>query len=120
MLGVGDFYFALGVQVTEICITTRKINGGLIELSNLHELLIAHRGRSAPAISQNDIIRTIQHLNVLGGGYEVKNVGHKTIIQTLPMELSPDQNSLLLLGQVCLPLFLSSLTASKKATSRRK
>eukprot|EP01128_Nolandella_sp_AFSM9_P000185 TRINITY_DN10366_c0_g1_i1.p1 TRINITY_DN10366_c0_g1~~TRINITY_DN10366_c0_g1_i1.p1 ORF type:complete len:243 (+),score=34.49 TRINITY_DN10366_c0_g1_i1:65-793(+) len=99
MLGVGDFYFSLGVQVTEICINTRSINGGLLDLDSLLNLLRNHRGPQAPAISQNDIIRTIDHLKVLGGGYEWFKIGERVIVQSLPLEMSPDHNSLLLLGQ---------------------
>ena len=37
MLGVGDFYYELGVQAVEICIATRPLNGGIIALSELHQ-----------------------------------------------------------------------------------
>ena len=30
VLGVGDFYYELGVQIIDICIQTRPSNGGLI------------------------------------------------------------------------------------------
>lgn len=35
LLGIGDFYFELGVQLIEICMKTRNQNGGLIELGEL-------------------------------------------------------------------------------------
>ncbi len=35
LLGLGDFYYQLGVQVIEACLTTRHINGGMIELHKL-------------------------------------------------------------------------------------
>jgi hypothetical protein len=39
MLGMGDFYFELSVQIAEICLKTRAQNGGLIEMEMLRELL---------------------------------------------------------------------------------
>lgn len=32
VLGVGDFYYELAVQIVEICLATRDINGGLMAL----------------------------------------------------------------------------------------
>lgn len=44
LLGFGDFYFELGVQITEICIATRSQNGGLIEMGELKRRIKAMRG----------------------------------------------------------------------------
>ena len=35
MLGVGDFYFELGVQVITVSIATRELNGGLLTVDDL-------------------------------------------------------------------------------------
>ena len=35
LLGFGDFYYELGVQVVEACLATRAVNGGLMELETL-------------------------------------------------------------------------------------
>lgn len=32
VLGVGDFYYELAVQIVEICLSTRSVNGGLMAL----------------------------------------------------------------------------------------
>lgn len=37
LLGLGDFYYQLGVQVIEACLATRAYNGGLIELQTLQQ-----------------------------------------------------------------------------------
>lgn len=37
LLGLGDFYYELGVQVIEACLATRAHNGGLIELHTLQQ-----------------------------------------------------------------------------------
>jgi ESCRT-II complex subunit VPS22 len=39
MLGIGDFYFELGVQIVEICLKTRSQNGGLLDVESLREML---------------------------------------------------------------------------------
>jgi len=36
MLGVGTFYYELGIQAIEVCISTRVINGGIISMKELH------------------------------------------------------------------------------------
>eukprot|EP00755_Sulcionema_specki_P040072 Sspe_Gene.114017::Locus_98958_Transcript_1_1_Confidence_1.000_Length_495::g.114017::m.114017/K12188/SNF8, EAP30; ESCRT-II complex subunit VPS22 len=36
-LGYGDFYYELSVQVAEICLLTRKLNGGLMPLAEITE-----------------------------------------------------------------------------------
>ncbi len=46
VLGVGDFYYELGVQVVEVCLATSHRNGGLITLSELRERLIKARGKA--------------------------------------------------------------------------
>ena len=35
LLGFGDFYYELGVQVVEACLATRAVNGGLMDLESL-------------------------------------------------------------------------------------
>ena len=52
LLGFGDFYYELGVQVITVCYKTRPQNGGLIELSKLVELVRRLRGKNAQSISE--------------------------------------------------------------------
>lgn len=35
LLGFGDFYYELGVQIVEACLATRAYNGGFMELRSL-------------------------------------------------------------------------------------
>ena len=35
LLGFGDFYYELGVQIVEACLATRAYNGGFMELGSL-------------------------------------------------------------------------------------
>jgi ESCRT-II complex subunit VPS22 len=44
LLGVGDFYYELGVQVIEACIMSRDNDGGLTDLDELQKRVKAMRG----------------------------------------------------------------------------
>lgn len=45
LLGFGDFYYELGVQIVEACLSTRPYNGGLMDLDSLRSFITV---RSAP------------------------------------------------------------------------
>lgn len=51
MLGVGDFYYELGVQIVEVCLATSHRNGGLIGLDELRTKVLTSRGRKSQDIS---------------------------------------------------------------------
>ncbi|KAL5007381.1 hypothetical protein ScPMuIL_016187, partial [Solemya velum] len=52
MLGVGDFYYELGVQIIEVCLATSHRNGGLINIDELKEKLVSSRGKKSQEISR--------------------------------------------------------------------
>lgn len=35
VLGFGDFYYELGVQIVEACLASRSLNGGLMDMQSL-------------------------------------------------------------------------------------
>ncbi|GFP82755.1 vacuolar protein sorting-associated protein 22 homolog 1 [Phtheirospermum japonicum] len=74
LLGIGDFYYELGVQIVDICLATRPQNGGLISLEELCKL-------------------------VLGNGFEVISLGKKKLVRSVPTELNKDHNETLELAQ---------------------
>ncbi len=41
LLGFGDFYYELGVQIVEACLATRAYNGGFMELGSLRNAVQA-------------------------------------------------------------------------------
>ena len=92
ILGVGDFYYELGVQITEICISMRKKTGGLVEIENLKARL--DKRRSNP-VSEEDILRSIRNLKPLGTGFEILTLGGKQVLQSLPREMNLDHLSIL-------------------------
>jgi len=42
MLGVGDFYYELGIQIIEVCLATSHQNGGRFNLTSLVILSYLH------------------------------------------------------------------------------
>lgn len=110
ILGLGDWYLELAVQIVDICVSTRPRNGGLIEMSELVRLLGKLRSRSnsqgdgaVAAIAEEDVVRAIRTLKPLGAGYEVLQVpsssvsspGRRTLVRSVPRELDADQGIVL-------------------------
>lgn len=108
LLGVGDFYYELGIQVIEACITSRSNDGGLTELGEIMKRVKTMRGmdddnrsnvKQLQQITEDDMIRAIKTLKPLSGGYEVLQIGNKKLVRSIPKELDRDQSALLLLAQ---------------------
>ncbi|KAL8598319.1 ESCRT-II subunit protein snf8 [Nucella lapillus] len=99
MLGVGDFYYELGVQIVEVCLATSHRNGGLISLDELRDRVVASRGRTSQDISLDDMLRAIKKLRILGNGFTVLTVGNLQLVQSVPGELTMDHTNILLLAQ---------------------
>ena len=92
-LGLGDWQSELGVQIVDVCVSTRDRNGGLIELSELVRLVSRLRGLEGGAITEEDVMRSIQALKPLGAGYEVLDFGDggRKMVRSVPKELNEDQ-----------------------------
>ncbi|KAI7905923.1 EAP30/Vps36 family-domain-containing protein [Cokeromyces recurvatus] len=103
LLGVGDFYYELGIQIIEACITSRANDGGLTELNDIMRRVEKIRGtdnsNKKQQITEDDIVRAIKTLKPLSGGYEVLQIGNKKMVRSVPKELDKDQSALLLLAQ---------------------
>lgn len=71
ILGIGDFYYELGVQIVEVCLATNYKNGGLITLEELRTRLIAARGKAKihQDITNEDLLAAIKKLKIFGNGY---------------------------------------------------
>jgi len=104
MLGVGDFYYELGVQIVEICMAATPRNGGLMPLEELRERLNKVRSRKTGSeeISMDDLQRAIKKLKVLGNGFtiipisgEKKGEESRYLVQSVPGELSTDHTAVL-------------------------
>ncbi len=94
LLGVGDFYYELAIQIIEVCFKTRNQNGGIIKLDELyHRLATIAKYQN---ISHDDIKQAIKNIqNGLGQGYQIMKIGNSNFVQSVPCELNSD-NTLLL------------------------
>ncbi|KAK9170540.1 hypothetical protein Syun_002680 [Stephania yunnanensis] len=88
-----------GVQIVDICLVTRPHNGGLINLQELCTLLCQRRKAARESVSEDDCLRAISKLKVLGSGFEVISVGKKKLVRSVPTELNKDHNEILELAQ---------------------
>lgn len=95
LLGFGDFYYELAVQVVEACLAARQHTGGLVELSRLVAAVRRRRGSLSAQVSEDDILRAIAQLRALGGGWDVLTVGTTRFVRSLPTELTKDGAQLL-------------------------
>ena len=96
LLGVGDFYYELGVEATEACLRTRAENGGMIGLGELLVLVNRRRGKVAQSASLDDLERAVEKLKVLGSGVHVRTLGGgRRVVQSVPIELNADQTAVL-------------------------
>nr|KAJ3422112.1 ESCRT-II subunit protein snf8 [Polyrhizophydium stewartii] len=102
ILGFGDFYYELAVQIAEVCIATRERNGGLIDLGELKREVERMRGRGAQAISEDDIVQSIKAMHPLGSGFAVVMIGNRRMVQSVPRELNVDTTKALELAEVLL------------------
>lgn len=70
VLGMGDFYYELSVQVVEVCLAANHKTGGLMELDELRRRLIAARGQNAAhqEITKEDILMAAKKLSIFGNG----------------------------------------------------
>ncbi|TYJ48712.1 hypothetical protein E1A91_A01G082900v1 [Gossypium mustelinum] len=89
----------IGVQIVEICLATRPLNGGLIDLQELCKLLRQKRKHDREAVSEDDCLRAISKLKTLGSGFEVISAGKKKLVRSVPTELNKDHNQILELAQ---------------------
>lgn len=70
ILGMGDFYYELGVQVVEVCLAANHSTGGMIELGELRKRLITARGQNVrhQEITNEDILIAAKKLKIFGNG----------------------------------------------------
>lgn len=96
LLGTADWTYELGVQVVDICVSTRERNGGLVDMNELIRLLSRLRGVGGGQITEEDVVRAIKTLKPLGAGYEVIDVGGgRKVVRSVPKELDADQAAVL-------------------------
>lgn len=104
-IGVGDWYYALGVQIVDVCLQKRDRGGGLVALDEV--MRDVRKLRSIPSgttttpngkatttstadISESDVQRAIDALDPLGCGYTIIQVGGKKVVRCSPGGLDKD------------------------------
>jgi ESCRT-II complex subunit VPS22 len=98
VLGMGDFYYELSVQVVEVCLASNHATGGLMELTELRKRLVTARGQKShhQEITEEDILIATKKLKVFGTGFHVFPVGKKQyMVQSIPRELSLEETAVL-------------------------
>jgi len=101
LLGLGDFYFELSVQVLDVCLATRASNGGLIEMREVLRLLKQrHKHIEQQNVTLDDVAQAVAKLTCLGSGFEVLPVGGpanlgRHILKSVPIEASVDHLALI-------------------------
>ncbi|KAF8510566.1 EAP30/Vps36 family-domain-containing protein [Hysterangium stoloniferum] len=95
---VGDWQYELGVQIVDICVSTRERNGGMIEMGELVRLLTRLRG-GGEEVTEEDVVRSIKTLTPLGAGYEVVEVSGIKMVRSVVKELDSDGAVVLGLAQ---------------------
>lgn len=96
---IGDYYYELGVRIVEVCIATREKNGGLIALEELTAQVRARMaenagGRLAQGLELDDVRRSIRTLGSLGSGFELVQASGRTLVRSVPTELSHDHTAI--------------------------
>lgn len=91
VLGMGDFYFELSIQIVEICLALAESTGGMLEISELKDRLIRSRRQKSKQqeITVEDILLATKNLKIFGNSFQVHALGkNRYIIQSIPGELS--------------------------------
>lgn len=107
-LGVGEWTYALAVQVVDVCLQTRERNGGVIEMDELIRGVTRLRGGGLPpqgmqqrqsaaetSVTPQDIARAIEALEPLGCGYKILTVGNRKLVRSIAAEFDTDSMTVL-------------------------
>ena len=89
VLGVGDFYYELAIQIVNICIALRARNGGFLEENECLKFLQKIRGSHAQEVTIKDVRKAVESLNKLGSDFRIitQGKGTKRLICSVSTEL---------------------------------
>lgn len=97
LLGVGDFYFELAIQIVEVFLSTSHRNGGIMSIEELLSRVLASRNvsknvnlRNTDSITTEDILEAIKKLKVLGSNIREIRTENSYMIHATPAELNSD------------------------------
>ncbi|KAF7359532.1 Vacuolar-sorting protein SNF8 [Mycena sanguinolenta] len=119
MLGLGDWQYELGVQIVDVCVSTRERNGGLIEMEELLRLVTKLRGVSGGEVTEDDVVRSIKTLQPLGVGYQVVSLADgRKMVRSVVKELDEDQAVVLAIAQQEGGRIVEDILVSRKGWTR--
>lgn len=98
VLGIGEFYYELAVQIVEVCLASNYKTGGLISLDELRQRLIRARGKRKEhqEITNEDLLASAKKLRIFGNGFGLVPIGQgKHLVRSIPGELSMDHTAVL-------------------------
>lgn len=96
ILGIGDFYFELGVKIIQTTVRTRASNGGVMSLEDLVRSLQNNEyKKSQRVVSLEDVIRSIEKLSILGCGFKLINKHKHPLVISVPLEINKDHEYLM-------------------------
>ncbi|KAH8867359.1 Vacuolar-sorting protein isoform 2 [Schistosoma japonicum] len=99
-LGLGEFYYHLGVKIIEVCMAHEKHTGGIMPLRELVSLLNKNRTQYESEVSTEDVKRSIRKLRCLGTGFSLISLpGGRLLVQSVPGEMNMDQTLVLGLAE---------------------
>jgi ESCRT-II complex subunit VPS22 len=110
LLGVGEFYFDLAVQLAEASLVLRQINGGILPVEQVVKYLDNRRGSSA--LSPDDLALAMNKLNCLGNSLNlVYGTDGRSFLSSVPSEINSDSQTIieLLLDQAIVEFSFPSL-----------
>ncbi|EGD81929.1 hypothetical protein PTSG_02615 [Salpingoeca rosetta] len=119
LLGVGDFYYELGVQVVEACMATRGLNGGVIDIAELLNAVNTRRGSHVQRVATGDVEEAVARLQVLGSGFRVVKVDNRRVVVSQPKELNADHMAIFNRAKDCGYVTAEALCADLKWTNDR-
>ncbi|ANZ74569.1 BA75_00228T0 [Komagataella pastoris] len=93
-----DFYNDLGIKIMEICQDTADINGGVISIKEILQILSNKPLTKLFGIqlTQDDIVKSINSLTeALGTELQIITIGHKLYCKSVPQELNKDNSTVL-------------------------
>ena len=93
LLGIGDWTYALAVQVVDVCLVRRERTGGLVDLDEVIAAVGRLRGGgTADQVTEADVTSALRALEPLGAGYAIVTLpgSGRRMVRCVPAEFDRD------------------------------
>ncbi|AWU76586.1 uncharacterized protein C5L36_0C05170 [Pichia kudriavzevii] len=88
----------LCLKMIELCTETRPINGGIITVDDLVELINEDSWVNKDLhmkFTSKDVLEACSHLKIMGGELQLIQIGKRNYIKSIPQELDVDQSTII-------------------------